>query len=180
MVSSAANLRPIEECNRGQNGADCCRLSCDQRVDSQGDPYHSWYHALIRVHNDATGDLGRIRVVDQVAFSRLVAFIQQLKADPALISKLLDHGFGDGRNEAISVMKWIGVQKQERLPVWRVKSWDLERQGLRYRLIYCYNWPDQSYNIMAVVSRDELNYDDPAHPIRQRVTKRVREEFPRA
>jgi hypothetical protein len=118
--------------------------------------------------------------VDPVGFGRLLAFIEQLRTDPKLVSKLLDHGFGNDRGDAISVMKWIGVQKVEKLPVWRVKSWDLEKQGLRYRLIYCFNWPDQSYNIMAVVPRSELNYDDPQHPIRRRVSSRVRAEFPRA
>lgn len=142
--------------------------------------YHSWYHLLIRVHNDATCDLKRIKESDPEGFYRLVAFIQQIRTDARLVDKLLDHGHGSDRKEPISVMKWIGVQKVERLNVWRVKSWDLERQRLKYRLIYCYNWPDQSYNIMAIVPRDEIDYDDPSHPIRLRVIKRVREEFPRA
>lgn len=149
-------------------------------LDECVEAYHSWYHPLIRVHNDATNDLVQIRAHDPVGFARLAAFVQQLRADSALVDKLLDHGHGSDRTGVISVMKWIGVQKVERLPVWRVKSWDLERQGLKYRLIYCYNWRDQSYNIMAIVPRNAIDYDDPTHPIRQRVTQRIREEFPGA
>ncbi len=163
----------------GQNA--CCWLLLKAaRVDDQAHKYHYWYHPLVRVHNDATSDLREIRTTDVVAFNRLVAFIQQLKVDPSLIDRLLDHGAGSDRTGPISVMQWLSVKKVERVPLWRVKSWDLERNGLKYRLIYCYNWPDKSYNIMAVVSRDSLNYDDPQHPIRKRVVQRIREEFPRA
>jgi hypothetical protein len=134
----------------------------------------------LRVHNDATDDLKRIQTVDPAGFNRLVALIQQLRGDEALISKLLEHGYGDRSDEPVSINKWIDVQKRERLPVWRLKAWDLEREGLHYRLIYCFNWRDQSYNIMAVVARGDLDYDEPTHPIRQRVVRRVRNEFPDA
>lgn len=115
-----------------------------------------------------------------MAFFRLVALIEQLKTDRALASKLLEHGFGNDRTGDISVMKWIEVYKKENRPVWRLKSWDMERRGLSYRLIYCYNYPDQSYNIMAIVPRKELDYDDPSHPIRQRVINRIKADFPNA
>lgn len=157
-------------------------ISAPPVLDECVETYHSWYHPLIRVHihNDATDDLRQIRTVDPTGFRCLVAFIEQLRADHALMDKLLDHRYGSDRKGVISVMKWINVQKVERLPVWRAKSWDLERQGLKYRLIYCYNWPDQSYNIMAIVPRGDIDYDDPNHPIRKRVTQRIREEFPHA
>lgn len=135
---------------------------------------------MIRVHNDATGDLALIKAADLRGFSRLVAFIQQLRADPRLVDKLLDHGYGADRTGGYSVMKWIGVKNVERLPAWRVKSWDMERQGLKYRIIYCYDWRDQSFNILAIVPRDQLDYDDLTHPIRLRITRRIKEEFPHA
>lgn len=135
---------------------------------------------MIRVHDDATADLRHIRTTDPRGFYRLVALIEQLKADPALGHKLLEHGYGDDRSEAISVRKWGSVQSRvERLPVWRLKSWDLERAGLRYRLVYLYYWRDRSFNILAIVSRDEMNYDDPNHPLRKRITRTIRDEFPR-
>jgi len=137
-------------------------------------------YTMVRVHSDATSDLLGIKTVDPTSFYRLVAFIEQLKCDSRLIANLLDHGFGDDKNEPISVKKWINIHNVERLPVWRMRAWNLEKQGLMYRLIYCYHWPDKSYNIMAIVHRGKLNYDDPNDPIRKRVTTRVKEEFPRA
>lgn len=135
---------------------------------------------MIRVHNDATDDLHGIKASDIDGFNRLVAFIQQLRADPNLKDKLLDHGYGEDRSTPISVKKWISALRVERVPVWRLRMWDLEQDGLNYRIIYCYNWQDRSYNIMAIVHRDELDYDDPNHPIRKRVTARVKQEFPLA
>jgi hypothetical protein len=64
-----------------------------------------------------------------------------------------------------------------RKPVYRLRAWDLERQGLRYRLIYIYRWKDQSFNILAVVARAELDYDNPEHPIRQRILATIRHDF---
>ena len=135
---------------------------------------------MIEVHDDATADLKRIQLIDTDAFFKLVVFLQQLKKDPQLFSKLLDNDFGRDGTEVMSVMKWHGVHRIERVPIWRVKAWDLEKQGLKYRIIYFYNWPDKTYNIMAIVKRDGFDYDDISHPIRQRVIKQVRKEFPKA
>ena len=137
-----------------------------------------WF--VIRVHNDATADLRDIRTNDPTGFNRLVALIEQLKADPALGHKLLEHRYGDDRSGLISVQKWVSVYSRvERLPVWRLKSWDLEGTGLRYRLIYLYYWRDRSYNILAIVRRDAINYDDPHHPLRRRIIAAIHADFPR-
>ncbi len=75
-----------------------------------------WF--VIRVHNDATADLRDIRTTDPTGFNRLVALIEQLKADPALGRKLLEHRSGDDRSGLISVQKWVSVYSRvERLPV---------------------------------------------------------------
>lgn len=147
-------------------------------VDTRATLYHPWYDALIRVHNDAVADLRVIREVSPEAAAKLTAFIQQLRADKALISRLLDDGFGDGRNEPLSVAIWVSVKRIEKLPLWRLRAWDLERQDLKYRIVYCYNWRDRSYNIMAIVPRDEIDYDDPSNPLRKRIIASVRREFP--
>jgi hypothetical protein len=135
---------------------------------------------LIRIHNDATSDLESIKTIDPLGFNRLVALIQQLKVDSLLISKLLDHDFGHDGSKDISVSKWLNVYKIERLPIWRLKFWDLEDEGLKYRIIYCYNYPDKSHNVMAIVPRGELNYDDPNNPIRKRIISSVKKHFPGA
>ena len=135
---------------------------------------------MFRIHNDAATDLRAIKATDPAAFGRLFALLEQLKAEPAWIDKLLDSGHGSDRVGPIGIMKWHEANRVASLPLWRLKFWDLERSGLKYRVIYLYNWPDRSYNVMAVVQRDSFDYDDPNDPIRRRVFARCREEFPRA
>ena len=110
----------------------------------------------------------------------MFALLEQLKADPAWVDRLLDSGHGSDRVGPIAVMKWHDAQRVAHLPLWRLKFWDLEKSGLRYRVIYLYNWHDRSYNVMAVVRRDSFDYDDPTDPIRIRVLARCRVDFPRA
>lgn len=108
----------------------------------------------------------------------MLAVIEQLQADPALKDKLLEHDFGAGASQGVSVMKWLDVKNVDRVPLWRLKSWDLEKEGLKYRFIYFYYWRNQTFNVLAVVPRNELNYDDPEHPIRKRVIATVKRLFP--
>lgn len=135
---------------------------------------------MIRIHNDAVADLRSIQASDPVAFGRLFALLEQLKVEPSWIQNLLTTGHGSDRSGPISVMKWHGAQKGARLPLWRLKFWDLENKGLKYRVIYHFNWPDQSYNVMAIVHRDSFDYDNLNDPIRIRVFARCRIDFPGA
>lgn len=136
---------------------------------------------MLQVHQDAVADLRGIRAKNALAAAKLVALLEQLRCDEGLRDRLLDHGYGDDRRTVISVSKWQSVQtKVERLPVWRLKSWQLERQRLKYRVIYLYNWQDRRFIILAIVPREGIDYDDPNHPIRKRVVHRIRTEFPNA
>jgi hypothetical protein len=134
---------------------------------------------LLAVHHDAVGDLRLIRQQSPQAYGCLVALIQQLRADPALRARLHDIDVDNSdRSAALGVKPWHSMRAATgRKPVYRLRAWDLERQGLRYRLIYIYRWKDQSFNILAVVARAELDYDDPEHPIRQRVFATIRRDF---
>lgn len=136
---------------------------------------------MVFIHNDATADLRKIRASDPEAFGRLYALLEQLRSTPSWVDRLLDNNFGSDRSGPLAVMKWIGAHKAPaRLNLWRLKFWELERAELKYRVIYLYNWPDKSYNVMAVVQRDEFDYDDPNDPIRIRVFARCKADFPGA
>jgi hypothetical protein len=146
----------------------------DLLVQGQG-PYHAWYHHLFRVHNDAAADLRAIKVIDADAFARLVAFIQELRADDELQKHLLDHGHEDAE---ISVKKWGSVYRMA--PIWRLRSYSLEGAGINYRLIYVNNWKDAGgpcHYLMAVVAKAKFDYDDPNDSTRQRVLSSCRRDF---
>lgn len=136
---------------------------------------------MLEIHADAVVDLRSILATDRIAATKLAALLEQLKCDPSLQAKLLDHGYGaDGRAE-INVSKWHSMYKVNRLPVWRLKFVDLERRGLPYRIIYINDWNRSipTYVVLAVVPRGELDYDDPSHPIRLRVARRIRSDYRR-
>lgn len=132
----------------------------------------------VHIHNDVVDDLKAIRATDPVVFGRLIALLQQLKADASWIDRLQDHGYDGDNLTPVSVKKWHGAWRIG-LPLWRIKFWTLERDGLQYRVIYLYDWRDKNFYVMAVVPRNgSFDYDDPRDPIRLRIARRCRTEFP--
>ncbi|TPQ24918.1 hypothetical protein C2U68_17220 [Methylomonas koyamae] len=133
---------------------------------------------MIELHNDASQDIRSLLKENKAHALKLVAFINQLKADPSLQAHLLDHGFGADRNGTISISKWITMRKTANIPAWRMRAWSLEKQGLNYRIIYVYSWLDKNYYIMAVIKREDIDYDDPTHPIQLRIKNSVSRDLP--
>jgi hypothetical protein len=110
-------------------------------------------------------------------FYKLVVFIEQLKADKHLTNGLLENGYGSNWNEPISVKKWISTLKIERILLWRLRSMELEKHGLKYRFIYFYHYPTKKYIILAIVRRDEFDYDDTNNETRKRIINTIKSEF---
>lgn len=133
---------------------------------------------MIRVHPDAATDLRNIRTVDQVAFGRLLALIEQLKVDADLASNLRVHDYGKDHSAPFSVKRWQNVWHQDHTEIWRLKSWELADDNFHYRLVY-YVGTNSVVTILAVVRRSDIDYDNPAHPVRSRVLDRVRRELSR-
>lgn len=140
--------------------------------------YQDWYIVLLTIHSLAAQYLRRIKETDPGAFRHLMIFLDQLRKDEKLQGELLTHKFGDDGTEPIGVKKWVTVQNKERLPVWRLRVWDLESKGLNYRIVYFYCWPEKRFYVMAVAKREHINYDDPTNEIRRRVVDTIRAEFP--
>lgn len=126
------------------------------------------YSTPLKLHKDVELDLAGIKANDADAYAKILALIRQLRADINLHTKLTDHGFGQNKLEAISVSKWLNVWKQGK-DLWRLKFWELEQQQLQYRIIYLYLIAEARFVVMAIVKRDEFDYDDVDDPIRIRI-----------
>ncbi|WP_198026747.1 hypothetical protein [Polaromonas glacialis] len=126
------------------------------------------YTSPLSLHNDVKEDLSAIKIADPIAYAKIAALIRQLRADCKLAEKLLDHGFGEKRTEELSVSKWFDVWKQGK-DLWRLKSWELEDQGLKYRIIYLYLRNEARFVVMAIVKRENFDYDDHEDNIRRRI-----------
>lgn len=101
--------------------------------------------------------------------TRILAFLEQLKADQKLLSSLLDHGF-DNKDFNVSRIESIWQSRD----VWRLKifEWDLSKNKkytIPYRIIYAYDLKLLTFRILAVAHRS-FNYEA-NHPITQRVIR---------
>ncbi|MCH8071674.1 MAG: hypothetical protein IIA09_06985 [Proteobacteria bacterium] len=123
----------------------------------------------LEVHDEAEEDLERLLEDEPQAAGAILAFLQELRGDPDLLDCLTITDFGKYGEERFSATSWWNEQPQRNL--WRVKIWDLENQGLQYRIIYAYAGQPRKYHVLAVVDRDNIDYDDEQHPTTQRVRR---------
>jgi len=109
---------------------------------------------------------------------KLAALLQQLKADPKLHEALLTKDVGSIPAKPVSAKQWGSVQRVEHLPIWRLRAWELERNGLAYRLFYVYDYKRRTFAVIGITPRDGFEYDDTQHPLRIRMVKCIRRDYP--
>jgi hypothetical protein len=109
----------------------------------------------------AQADLVAIEKSAPEAAAQIRVVLQEIKSDQKLLDGLTEQDFGYARNEKINVAKW---QKQQRAGrnLWRVKLWNLEDLGLKYRVLYCLDPRVSRYYVLAIIPR-VVNYDE-KHP----------------
>ena len=120
------------------------------------------------IHKDAITDLTELRRKELKAAARIAALMEELKGDPDLLDRLTQHDYGAHQSADFHVSKWQAQWRQGR-DLWRLKIWDLEDQGLRYRVVYAFMPQKQHYHILAIAPR-EFDYDS-NHPISRRILR---------
>lgn len=105
---------------------------------------------------------------DRFAAGKVVALLQQAKADPKIIDSLLDHNFGVDHAAAYHVSKWIEFWNVG-YNIWRLKIWIEPKGSLRYRIVYAYEPKSLQYHVLAIVHRDFDYKTD--HEITKRILK---------
>lgn len=89
------------------------------------------------IHEDAVADLRALRRTELQAAARIAALLAELKGNPDLLDRLTQHDYGAYHSADFHVSKWQAQWRQGR-DLWRLKMWDLEDQGLRYRIVYAF------------------------------------------
>ncbi len=117
-------------------------------------------------HSDAEQDLDDLAASQPKLAARLVVLLAEVAADAELMSMLTAHGFGSDEREPFDVSRWQAHWRQGK-DLWRLKFWELEHQGLPYRVIYALKRGTGDHYVLAVVSRD-FNYDL-NHPTTRRI-----------
>lgn len=120
------------------------------------------------IHDDAKNDLEMLWHNDPVAAARIVALLEELEGDPNLLDRLTQQDFGGNRSADFHVSKWLEHWRNGK-DLWRLKIWDLESQGLRYRIVYAFIPRKRDYYVLGFVPR-EFNYA-PDHPFTRRILK---------
>ncbi|MGY6555737.1 MAG: hypothetical protein ACXIUM_14560 [Wenzhouxiangella sp.] len=107
-----------------------------------------------------------MRQTEPQTAGRILALLEQIGGDQRLLDSLTVHDFGNRGTEDFHVSRWQEQWRKGR-DLWRLKAWDLERQGLQYRIVYAYLPGKLKYFVLAIAPR-EFDYDA-THPIGQRI-----------
>jgi mRNA-degrading endonuclease RelE of RelBE toxin-antitoxin system len=121
--------------------------------------------AVLALHPDAKADLDSMIPSDA---SLIAVILQELESDPGLAANLTDDGFDENAQGAYGVKKWTRLWNAG-LDIWRLRLWKAEWLGLNYRIFYAYLRTQQRFYILAIVPRDQVDYDDPNHHLALRI-----------
>lgn len=122
------------------------------------------YHLFI--HDDAEDDLEQLFDDDSETAARIVALLQELEGSQDLLDRLTKRHFGAYQTEDFHVDEWVDQQRRGR-NIWRIKIWDLEDKGIRYRIVYAFVPNKHHYHVLAIAPRG-FDYDA-KDPISQRI-----------
>lgn len=121
--------------------------------------------AVLALHPDAKADLEGM--VPSEA-SLIAVILAELENDPKLAANLTDDGFDENGEGPYGVKKWARLWGQG-LDIWRLRLWKAEWLGLNYRIFYAYLRTQQRFYILAVVPKDQVDYDDSNHHLAIRI-----------
>jgi len=104
------------------------------------------------VHTDAEDDLEELwRTAEDVA-AAISVLLDELQGSQELLDALTVHDFGARGSEDFHVSK-VSKFWDNGKDIWRIKIWDLEEQGLRYRVIYAYERGKKRYYVLGILPR---------------------------
>lgn len=115
----------------------------------------------ILLHRDEADDIGRLRRRQPRAVTRLLALLGEVSTTPDLVDRLTQAEFGADATGPFHVSRWVSQQRQGR-NLWRLKVWDLEQIGIRYRVVYAFEAATGDIFILGVTPRRDFNYADDA------------------
>lgn len=116
----------------------------------------------------AADDLRRLRQSDPKAWAAFAALIQEANANPRALDILTTYGNSDLGKQRVNVKPWARMQAQQQ-NLWRLRALDCAATG--YRMVYGYYWPNGQLCVLAVVKKEEFNYDDSTSPIVIRIER---------
>lgn len=109
------------------------------------------------VHDDAEDDLNALWDEAPEIAARITVLLEELEGNQDLLDRLTQHDFGAYGSRDFHVSKWV-EQWRKGKDLWRLKVWDLEKSGVRYRIVYAFVPGKGQYHVLGIVPRD-FNYE---------------------
>lgn len=112
----------------------------------------------LAIHRDAADDLHSIKARgEHTDHGAILAFLQQAKADPALLATMAEDWFGEDGSADYTIRKVLSMhQRGKRL--WRLKVLTMKGMATRYRVIYAFDLQQQVFYVLGIPPR-EIAYD---------------------
>jgi mRNA-degrading endonuclease RelE of RelBE toxin-antitoxin system len=107
----------------------------------------------VDLHYHAEEDLRRLQGTDPRAAAAVLVTLQQIEADPRASDKLTTHGDNQVGAVRIGVKGW----QAPRGNLWRFRVFDTP--ATVYRVVYGYHWQTRQVCVLAVVHKDEFDYE---------------------
>lgn len=116
----------------------------------------------LSIHTDAQRDLDAIDARNPQDAADLIVFLQELSGDQHLLSRLNEHGYSvidtDDWVAGIDVSRWQSQWNRGK-NLWRLKCWELENDGVRYRIVYAFKPQTSCYHVLGIFHRSEFDYE---------------------
>ena len=113
-------------------------------------------------------DLESLAKVSVALRKRIGALLIELKGDEDLLDRLTQHGYGADKGANFDIGKWV-TEHIEGRNLWRLKFWELENKGLKYRVVYSFEPQLKRLAVLGVVNRDLFDYDDESNELANRI-----------
>lgn len=114
---------------------------------------------------NAAKDLRQLRDTDPKAAAAVVVALEQIRADPDAIDKMTTHGDNQVGTSKLGIKRWETARGQGNF--WRFRA--LNTPATSYRVVYGYNWQARQLCVLAVVHKDDFDYDDLTTDISKRI-----------
>lgn len=119
----------------------------------------------IDVHHNAREDIRQLAATEKKAAAAVLVVLEQLSADPKAIDKLTTHGDNFVGVSRLNVKRWESARGLGNL--WRFRV--LDTPATVYRVVYGYHWQTRQLCVLAVVHKDQFDYDDLTSNISKRI-----------
>ncbi|MHB0989833.1 MAG: type II toxin-antitoxin system RelE family toxin [Burkholderiales bacterium] len=124
----------------------------------------------VDLRKNAEDDIRKLRTTNKPAAAAVMVALEQIEADPKAIDKLTTHGddpdVGKDDPVRLGIKRWETAKRHSVL-LWRFRIFDTP--ATVYRVVYGYHWQTKQICILAVIHKEEFDYDNLDSDIAKRI-----------